>query len=144
MAGYFRKAEEWNYLGSEKAGADLENGMFVYIDGANGVKPLAAAGDAEFRVAEKTTLWGKEALVLICTFAGTGEVYFVENELEDYGDTGDFNNAEYVVKAGKYVKMRRANVNDELIKTVNATLYAALAKGDIVKPAAGGSVAKKA
>ena len=47
MAGYFRKAEEWNYEGAFKAGATLTNGLFVYIDGSNGVKPIAEAGDAD-------------------------------------------------------------------------------------------------
>ena len=63
MAGYFRKAEEWNYEGAFKAGATLTNGLFVYIDGSNGVKPIAEAGDAEFRVQEKTTLFGLPAVV---------------------------------------------------------------------------------
>jgi len=80
--------------------------------------------------------------VLVCVKPGTGEVYFTENEIENYGDKGDFNDAEYSIPANHYVKMRRPNVNDELIMTVDSTLYAALAAGDTVKPASGGLVSK--
>ena len=143
MAGYFRKAEAFNYLGSEKAGEALTNGLFVEITGT-GVKKIAADGDAEFRVAEKTTLWGLPALVLICVNAGSKEMYVTENEFEDYGDKGDFNRAEYSVPVGHYVKMRRPNINDELIVSTDATTYAALNEGDTVIPSAGGGVEEKA
>jgi hypothetical protein len=143
MAGYFRKAEAFNYLGSEKAGEALTNGLFVEITGT-GVKKIAADGDAEFRVAEKTTLWGLPALVLICVNAGSKEMYVTENEFEDYGDKGDFNHAEYSVPVGHYVKMRRPNINDELIVSTDATTYAALDEGDTVIPSAGGGVEEKA
>lgn len=143
MAGYFRKMEEPNYLGSEKAYETLTNGLFVYIDGANGVKKLGSAGSAEFRVKEKTTLWGKPALVLICTDVGSAEHYVVENEIENYGDKGDFNDADYSIPANHLVKMRRPNINDELVISTDSTTYAALNVGDTVKPASGGGVAKK-
>ena len=142
MAGYFRKAEELNYVGSYKAGQELANGDVVSIT-ADGVKKLTAAGNAEFRIAEKINLFGKDALVLVCTAVGTGEIYIVENEWEDYLDTGDFNVADYTVKIGHYVKMRRPNINDEIVVSVAKALYDALNVGDIVTPAAGGSFAKK-
>lgn len=141
MAGYFRRAEAWNYDGVNKAGEVLTNGLFVSITGT-GVKKLTSAGDAEFRVKEKTSLWGLPAIVLVCVKPGTGEVYFTENEFEDYGDNGNFNAAEYSVPVGHYVKMRRPNINDELIMSVGDTLYGTLAVGDTVKPASGGLVAK--
>ena len=141
MAGYFRRAEAFNYVGSEKAGETLANGQFVSITGT-GVKKLTAAGDAEFRVTEKTYLWGLPAIVMICVVPGEGENYVVENEFEDYG-VGDFDNATYTVPAGHYVKMRKPNINDELIISVDSTTYAALSVGDTVKPASGGGVAKK-
>lgn len=141
MAGYFRRAEAFNYVGSEKAGETLANGQFVSITGT-GVKKLTAAGDAEFRVTEKTNLWGLPAIVMICVVPGSGENYVVENEFEDYG-VGDFDYASYTVPAGHYVKMRKPNINDELIISVDSTTYAALSVGDTVKPAIGGGVAKK-
>ena len=140
MAGFYRRAEAWNYDGANKAAVDLTNGLFVEI-AANGVKPIAAAGDAEFRVKEKTSLWGLPALVLICTNVGTKEIYLTESEIENYGDKGDFNDAEYAVAAGKYVKMRRPNINDELVISVSDATFAAVNVGDTVSPAAGGSVA---
>ena len=143
MAGYFRRAEAWNYDGVNKAGEELTNGLFVEIT-ANGVKKIAADGDAEFRVKEKTSLWGLPALVLVCTAVGTGEIYFVENEIENYGDKGDFNDAEYSVPKDHYVKMRRPNISDELIMSVDDTTYEALSVGDTVIPSAGGLVEEKA
>ena len=143
MAGYFRRAEAWNYDGYNKAYEELPNGIFVYIDGSNGVKKLGSAGSAEFRVLEKTTLWGLPAVVMVCTDEGSNEHYFVENEFEDYGDK-DFDQTTYTVPAGHYVKMRRPNINDELIMSVTSEVLATLAVGDTVKPASGGSIAKKA
>ena len=140
MAGYFRRAEAWNYDGVNKAGEELANGLFVEIT-ANGVKKITSAGDAVFRVKEKTSLWGLPAVVLVCTNAGEDEIYFTENEIENYGDNGDFNDAEYAVAAGHYVKMRRPNINDELIMSVGSTTYAALSVGDSVTPASGGGSA---
>ena len=141
MAGYFTKHDGYVYLGSEKAGEELANGLFVSITGS-GVKKLTAAGDALFRVVETTVLWGLPAVRMICTNAGTQEVYLTENELEDYLDNGDFNSAGYTVKTGHYVKMRRPAINDELIVSVTDALLATLAVGDIVKPAIGGTIAK--
>ena len=142
MAGYFRRAEAWNYDGSNKAYQELTNGLFVYIDGANGVKPLGSAGSAEFRVLEKTTLWGLPAVVLVCTNPGSAEIYFTENEFEDYGDK-DFDQTTYSIPAGHYVKMRRPNINDELVVSVTSEVLATLAVGDTVKPTTNGTIVKK-
>lgn len=142
MAGYFRRAEAWNYDGSQKAYENTPNGIFVYIDGSNGVKKLGSAGSAEFRVAEKTTLWGLPAVVLVCTDPGSAEIYFTENEFEDYGDT-DFDQTTYAVPAGHYVKMRRPVINDELIMSVTDEVLATLAVGDTVKPTTNGTIVKK-
>lgn len=142
MAGYFRRAEAFNYDGANKAAEKLENGVFVQIT-ADGVKKLTKAGDAEFRVKEKTNLWGLPAVVLVCTAVGSGEIFLVENELEDYGDKGDYDNREYSVLEGHYVKMRRPNINDEIIVSVKKDLLETLAEGDTVTPAAGGTIAKK-
>ena len=139
MAGYYTKLDGRVYNGSNKAGEALENGVFVEITGT-GVKKLAAAGDAAFRVEEKTSLWGLPALRLICTDPGTKEIYFVENEWENY-QVGDYDDTLYSVPAGHYVKMRRPVINDELIMSIDATAYAGINEGDTVAPAAGGSVA---
>lgn len=141
MAGYFRRAEAWNYDGSNKAYQELTNGIFVYIDGSNGVKPVASAGSARFRVLEKTTLWGLPAVVLVCTDPGSAEIYFTENEFEDYGDK-DFDQTTYSIPAGHYVKMRRPNINDELVMSVTSEVLATLAVGDTVKPTTNGTIVK--
>lgn len=142
MAGYFRRAEAWNYDGSNKAYEELTNGLFVYIDGSNGVKKLGSAGSAEFRVLEKTTLWGLPAVVMVCTNPGSAEIYFTENEFELYGDK-DFDQTTYSIPAGHYVKMRRPNINDELVMSVTSEVLATLAVGDTVKPTTNGTIVKK-
>ena len=140
MAGFYQMHADHVYQGAYKAGEALENGVFTEL--VNGeVKKLAAAGDATFRVIEKTSLWGLPAIRLVCTDEGTKELYFVENEIENYGDKGDFNDAEYAVEKGHFVKMKRPVVNDQLIMSVDATTFAAINEGDTVSPAAGGSVA---
>ena len=141
MAGYMKKLNGYVYDGEHKAYAAMANGIFVEI-GANGVVPITAAGDTEFRVDEKTTLWGAPALVLNVILEGDKEQYFLENDL----DTGLLNEYDYTTltcKVGDYCRMHRPVINDQLIMTVTSELYAALNVGDIVKPAVGGSVAKK-
>lgn len=142
MAGYFRKLDGHVYNGAEKAYQELTNGIFVYIDGSNGVKPVASAGSARFRVVEKTTLWGLPAVVLLCTDPGSAEIYFTENEFEDYGDKGDFDMTAYSIPAGHYVKMRRPVLNDELVMSVTSEVLATLAVGDTVKPTTNGTIVK--
>ena len=142
MAGYFRRAEAWNYDGANKAYEELTNGLFVYIDGSNGVKKLASAGSAEFRVLEKTTLWGLPAVVLLCTDPGSAEIYFTENEFEIYDDA-DLDQTAYSIPAGHYVKMRRPVINDELVMSVTSEVLATLAVGDTVKPTTNGTIVKK-
>lgn len=141
MAGYFRKLDGHVYNGAEKAYEELTNGLFVYIDGSNGVKKLGSAGSARFRVVEKTTLWGLPAVVLVCTDPGSAEIYMTENEFELYGD-GDFDQTTYSVPAGHYVKMRRPVLNDEVIVSVTSEVLATLAVGDTVKPTTGGTIVK--
>ena len=143
MAGYMKKLNGYVYDGEHVANAAMPNGIFVEIDATTGkVKPITAAGDTEFRVDEKTTLWMKPALVLNVIKEGDLEHYFLENEW-DVKDMCTYDTAEYQCKAGEYCRMHRPVINDQLIMTVEKTLYDALTVGDTVKPAVGGSVAKK-
>ena len=139
MAGYFQKLDGHVYEGGYTAGEELANGVFAEIT-ANGVKMITAAGDAKFRVEEKTTLWGLPAVRLTCTFAGEDEIYFVENEWEIYQDK-DYDESDYTVEVGHFVKMRRPVINDQVIMSVDDATYAAVSVGDTVSPAAGGGIA---
>lgn len=141
MAGYFTKLNGHVYEGEYVAGETLANGDFVSIVSGE-VKKLTAASDEEFVIDEKTTLWGVEAIRMHCVKEGDGNVFVVENEWEDYGDK-DINLATYTVPTGHYVKMRAPEKGDQLIITVATATYSALSVGDTVKPASGGSVAKK-
>ncbi len=142
MAGYMRKLNGYVYNGANQAYAALANGIFAEI-GANGVVAITAAGDMELRVVEKTTLWGLPAQVLDVVIAGDKEHYFVENDLGEMENDPTWDGATYTCKVGDYVRMHRPLIGEQLIMTVDSTVYAAVSVGDTVKPAVGGSVAKK-
>ena len=72
---------------------------------------------------------------------GTDEVYFVENEWE-VDENAEWNEADYTLLVGKYVRMKRLLPGEQALMTVENSLYTTLAVGDIVQPAAGGTVAK--
>ena len=76
------------------------------------------------------------------TGVGTDEVYFVENEWE-VDENAEWNEADYTLPTGKYVRMKRLVPGEQVIMTVESTLFSALAEGDTVQPASGGTVAKK-
>lgn len=114
--------------------------MFAEIT-ADGVKMIAEAKDAKFRVQEKTALWGMDALILDVVACGADEYYFVENEW-DINDSENYDTAKYECKVGDYVKMHAPLKGEQLIMTVDADVFAAVAEGDMVTPAAGGAVAK--
>lgn len=140
MAGYVTKLMGHVYDGANLSGEALINGVFAEI-ASGGVKKTTAARDTLLRVEEKTELWGSPALRLNVTGAGTDEVYFVENEWE-VDENAEWNEADYTLPAGKYVRMKRLLPGEQVIMTVGSELYATLAVGDTAQPAAGGTVAK--
>ena len=75
------------------------------------------------------------------TGVGTDEVYFVENEWE-VDENAEWNEADYTLPVGKYVRMKRLLPGEQVLMTVENSLYTTLAVGDIVQPTAGGTVAK--
>ena len=114
--------------------------MFAEIT-SDGVKKVTAAKDTVLRVEEKTELWGNPALRLNVTGVGTDEVYFVENEWE-VDENAEWNEADYTLDTGKYVRMKRLLPGEQVLMSVENSLYTTLAVGDAVQPAAGGTVAK--
>lgn len=141
MAGYMRKLNGHVYDGSHIAEEPLTNGIFAELT-KTGVKAITADNDMVLRVAEKTTLWGMEALVLDVVSEGAKEVFFVENEW-DVHDV-DYDTANYTCKKGDFVKMHRCIVGEQLIMTVDNSLYTTLEIGDEVTPTAKGTVKKQA
>ena len=75
------------------------------------------------------------------TGVGTDEVYFVENEWE-VDENAEWNEADYTLPSGKYVRMKRLLPGEQVIMTVASDLFAALNTGDAVQPAADGTVSK--
>lgn len=141
MAGYMTKLQGRVYDGSHLAAEELQNGMFAEIT-ADGVKATAAAKDTVLRVAEKTALWGKEALVLDVASTGADEVFLVENEFDNAADA-NYDNAAYVIAKGEFVRMHRLLPGDQLIVNVGTDVYAAATIGATMAPAAKGAVAAK-
>lgn len=140
MAGYVTKLMGHVYDGAKLSGEELTNGMFV--ETASGcAKVTATEKDTLLRVEEKTELWGKPALRLNVTGVGTDEVYFVENEWE-VNENAEWNEADYTLPFGKYVRMKRLLPGEQVIMTVESTLFSALSVGDTVQPVANGTIAK--
>ena len=75
------------------------------------------------------------------TGVGTDEVYIVENEWE-VDENAEWNEADYTLPVGKYVRMKRLLPGEQVLMTVENSLYTTLAVGDAVQPATGGTVAK--
>lgn len=71
------------------------------------------------------------------------EVYFVENEWE-VDENAEWNESDYTLPSDKYVRMKRLLPGEQVIMSVASDLFASLAQGDSVQPAAGGTVAKTA
>ncbi len=140
MAGYVTKLVGHVYDGANLSAEALTNGVFAEIT-ADGVKKIAAAKDTLLRVEEKTELWGNPALRLNVTGVGTNEVYFIENEWE-VDENAEWNEAEYTLPTGKHVRMKRLVPGEQVIMSVESTLYSGLAVGDTVQPAASGTVSK--
>lgn len=142
MAGYMKKLQGHVYDGSHVAAAEMANGIFATINSSNKAAAVSAkVTGVTLRVDEKTTLWGMPAVVLTVVAAGASdEVYFVENEFEIYEGFGDYNKAEYTVPAGHFVKMHRILAGEQMIVTVDSSLYASLNEGDKVCPTANGTV----
>lgn len=142
MAGYMTRLNGYVYDGHHVANEALTNGLFVELNANDKVAKIAAAKTGlKMKVAEKTSIFGLPAVRLNVIANGDGGVYFVENEW-DINDNGVYNEAEYTLPIGGYVKMHMPVVNDQLLVSVDDTTFAALAVGDIVNPAAGGTIAK--
>lgn len=128
------------YDGANLSAEALTNGVFAEIT-SSGVKKTTAAKDTLLRVEEKTELWGNPALRLNAVSVGADEVYFVENEWE-VDESAEWNEADYTLPTGKYVRMKRLLPGEQVLMTVDSTLYGTLSEGDVVQPAANGTVAK--
>lgn len=143
MAGFMKRLNGYVYDGLHKAGEALPNGVFVEIT-ANGVKKLTAAKTGlSMRVVKKTTLWGLPAVELMVLKNDAPNVFFVENEW-DINDASEYNEAEYECKVNDFVKMHAPVINDMLVMTIADSLLTALNEGDLVNPAADGTIAKSA
>ena len=67
----------------------------------------------------------------------------MENEWE-VDENAEWNEADYTLPTGKYVRMKRLLPGEQVIMSVASDLFASLAQGDSVQPAADGTVAKTA
>lgn len=141
MAGMFTRLNGYVYDGTHVAAEILKNGQFVEIT-ETGVKKIAAAGDAEMRVAEHTEFYGEPAVVLEVITEGTKEIYMTENVIDEIED-GDYDYADYEIPAAAYVRMKRPLAGEQLVLTVAEAELSTLAVGAVVTPAVGGGIAVK-
>jgi len=139
MAGYFRKLVGRVYDGAHIAGADLKNGMFVNLNADGEVVALENAdANTKLRCVEKTELWGLNALVLDVVDVGA-EAYMVENDFP-VDQHGVYDEAEFVVAKGEYVKMKRPLHGEQIVISVSDDVYSAAAVNGMFTLAAGGAI----
>ena len=129
MAGYCMIGNG-RYDGVHKAAVALKNGMFAQLNGVGGVIATSAATDTKMPALEVRVL-----------SVGEDEVFFVANEWDVDDNTG-YDEADYTVKIGDFVKMKRPEIGDKFIFTVENSLYSTLTALDTVQPAADGTIAK--
>ena len=67
----------------------------------------------------------------------------MENEWE-VDENAEWNEADYTLPTGKYVRMKRLLPGEQVIMSVATELHSALAVGDSVQPSADGMTAKTA
>lgn len=139
MAGYFRKLVGRVFDGAHAAATELENGMFVGLNAEGKVVALEAADAATvLRCVEKTDLWGKPALVLDVVSVGA-EAYMVEADFP-VEENGVYDEAEFKVKAGELVKMKRPLMGEQIVLSVSKEIFNAAAVNGKFTLAAGGSI----
>lgn len=139
MTGYFRRTLEKNYEGGYVSEVELYNGQFVTLNGGK-VELTSADTDTVLRVAQKTRLAGANAIVADVVSVGTDEVYMVENEWDlKPGESS----ANYVLKPGIRVKMKRPLPSEQVVFNVEDTLFDTLTVGGLIVPSADGTVAVK-
>lgn len=136
MAGYFTKLNGYVYSGEYKvkASTTVANGSFVEpVSGTLTVQPTSAAITGfKFKVVEKTTVYGLPALRMdvVGVPADGTEAFFVENVFDPL--CYNYNEANYTINAGEYVRMHMPQLGDQLLISVTSVLYAATSLGDLM------------
>lgn len=144
MAGYFTKLNGYVYSGEYKVAASktVPNGSFVEAVSATlTVQPTSSAITGfKFKVVEKTTVYGLPALRMdvVGVPADGTEAYFVENVFDPL--CYNYNEANYTINAGEYVRMHMPQLGDQLLISVTSVLYAATSLGDLMVIDAAGTV----
>ena len=125
-----------------KTSTTVANGSFVVpVSGTLTAQPTTAAITGfKFKVVEKTTVYGLPALRMdvVGVPADGTEAYFVENVFDPLCYNYDESN--YSIAAGEYLRMRMPELGDQLLISVTSTLYAATSLGDVMVIDAAGTV----
>jgi hypothetical protein len=138
MAGFVTKLQGYVYSGDYEAAQEMTNGMFAELSNEL-VIPSAAKRDTVLRVNEKTELWGMPALRLDVVSVGKDEVFFVEQDFPPNHEV-EWNDALNKVKPDEKVRMKRLLPGEQVIMTVDDTLFSGVNIGAIMQPAANGTV----
>ena len=144
MWGYFKANNGAVYEGRYVANAELENGIFVELNGSGKVIPLAAANtNLKLQVVEKRKEHGMYMVgAVVIAEADTGLWFNHTICTLDADLPGD--RTQWKIPAGGYVRMRQPLKGDEIYKDVTQALYESLNVGDIVNAGANGVFVKAA
>ena len=120
MAGYMTKLQGYVFEGEYKllGNAELHNGEFALLgeeEGELGVVPAAESGaDLKVMLLDNVTIYdGMEAKKFLVK-ENAGNVFFVENGYEPAKEL-EYDNANYAVKPGEYVRMHMLLPGDEFV-----------------------------
>lgn len=129
MAGYVMKHVGHVYNGDSIAFQPMVNGDLVILDGDPLTAHASPGGDQEFRVVEKTTLWGMPAVILDVLTLGNTQVHFVENEWEVSPDA-QWDEAMQIIPKGARLRVKRLLPGERIIMSIQEGMFNGVEVGD--------------
>lgn len=133
MAGYMSKLQGYVYEGewTNGAAAAVPNGTIMVQDTTDPTKLVLPSADttSKFVCKEVTTIYDQVGYRFVVDTL-TKRYYFVENGMDDFNDGGEYDNQNYVTKAGALLRAHPLLVGEEFLSnTVTGTPAAGTAYG---------------
>ena len=130
MAGYMTKLQGYVYEGELVNGASgaVQNGILMVQNGNNLELP-SADSTSKFVCKEVTTIYGETGYRFVVDKLNK-RYYFVENGMDDFNDSAEYDNRTYVTKVGDLLRAHPLVVGEEfLTSAVTGTIAAGTAYG---------------
>ena len=128
--GYMTKLQGYVYEGEWVNGESdpVPNGI-VMVQNGNALELPSADSTTKFVCKEVTTIYGEVGYRFVVDKLNK-RYYFVENGMDDFNDGGEYDNRNYVTKAGELLRAHPLLVGDEfLTNAVTGTITAGSSYG---------------